>query len=319
MRIGFLGAGYVARRHAKALVEGDLAEVVGVVDPLLEARAEFGRVVSRPVDAYATVHDLLAQARPDAVWVCLPPDQRGEPELRLVELGVPFFAEKPLAVNLEVARDIATAVEQSGVTTAVGYHWRHLSGIRIAQEQLASRLVHLAVAQWHDGLPGQSWWATRERSGGQVVEQLTHLLDVCRLFMGEPVGLGGMEVARPTTAALSRGGDVPAATAGVVAFQNGGVASVSCSYAMHRRHRVQIELISDELSLVLSEEDLTVTGPGEVRRYSEEADVFSSEVQNFLEAIREGRPVVMSYAEALKSHELAVKLAEASRLPSPRG
>src|SRR5207248_1816474 len=39
----------------------------------------------------------------------------------------------------------------------------------------------------------RTWWRDRTKSGGQVVEQAIHLLDLTRYFLGEPVSVFSMQ------------------------------------------------------------------------------------------------------------------------------
>ena len=38
---------------------------------------------------------------------------------------------------------------------------------------------------WLGGFPGVSWWRKIEESGGQLVKQTTHVVDLARYLMGE--------------------------------------------------------------------------------------------------------------------------------------
>jgi len=46
----------------------------------------------------------------DAVYVSLPVFAHGQPELDIIERKLPFFVEKPVAINMEIAKQIEEAV-----------------------------------------------------------------------------------------------------------------------------------------------------------------------------------------------------------------
>ena len=44
-----------------------------------------------------------------------------------------------------------------------------------------------ALGYWMGGMPGVPWWRVRAESGGQHVEQTTHIFDLCRYLVGSDV------------------------------------------------------------------------------------------------------------------------------------
>ena len=47
----------------------------------------------------------------DGIYLSLPVFAHGTPELDVIERGLPFLVEKPVAVNMEIARQIEEAVD----------------------------------------------------------------------------------------------------------------------------------------------------------------------------------------------------------------
>ncbi len=121
-KVGFVGAGGVAMRHARHLAQLKDVRVVGVTDPNAAAAQSFAETT----DA-AAVKDLdeLIKTSPDAVYVCVPPHAHGAIEEQLLDAGIAIFVEKPLALDLPTAERIAAAASKAGVATAVGHHWRY--------------------------------------------------------------------------------------------------------------------------------------------------------------------------------------------------
>src|SRR6266516_7255360 len=93
-RIGFVGAGAVATRHARTLAGFDDVQVVAVADPAVERAGRLAGEVG--ASAYDDWRPMLERERLDALYVCVPPFAHGPPELAAVEAGLPFFVEKPL-------------------------------------------------------------------------------------------------------------------------------------------------------------------------------------------------------------------------------
>ena len=76
-RIGFVGAGAVATRHARTLLGFDDARVVAVADP---AARRAGRLAAETgATAYDNWLPMLERERLDALYVCVPPFAHGAP------------------------------------------------------------------------------------------------------------------------------------------------------------------------------------------------------------------------------------------------
>ncbi len=131
----------------------------------------------------------------DAVIICLPPSERGEPELTVIDHGLHLLVEKPLGPRPRDARRASvSASAQAGVIAAVGYQWRYLDLVDRARELLAVRPPQLVLGTWLGSTPSADWWVRQVGSGGQVLEQATHILDLMRYLVGEcevVVGPGG--------------------------------------------------------------------------------------------------------------------------------
>jgi predicted dehydrogenase len=183
VRIGMVGAGAVAARHLRTLLSMDGVEVAGVADPALERARELAGLAGAA--AYANHMELLDAERLDAVYICVPPFAHGAPELAVIDAGLPMFVEKPVAIDQETAATVAARLAGRPVTTCTGYHWRWLDIFDRAAELLADRPPRLVQCFWLDKVPPPPWWLRRDGSGGQVIEQTTHVLDTARGLAGE--------------------------------------------------------------------------------------------------------------------------------------
>ncbi len=185
-RIGFVGTGGVATRHAQVLSGFEDVALVAATD-VDRTRAEaFGTQFGAA--AVDDVGALLAQGL-DAVYVCVPPfahhPAEKSAEVQVADAGVAVFVEKPLATDLATAEAIAARLRRAGVLTRVGHHWRCAEPVARARELLAHRTIRLVSGTWWDKVPPVSWWLHQARSGGPVVEQAIHLLDLARVLVGE--------------------------------------------------------------------------------------------------------------------------------------
>jgi myo-inositol 2-dehydrogenase/D-chiro-inositol 1-dehydrogenase len=311
VRIGLVGAGGVGARHARTLAGFDDVDLVAICDPV----AASAEALAAEVDAryVRDVTDLLGLGL-DAVWLCVPPFAHGELELSVVRAGLPFFVEKPLAADLHVAERVAAAVAAAGLPTATGYHWRHLDTVGQACSSLAGRAVRLVNARWWGTTPPPAWWSRQDRSGGQIVEQATHLLDLVRLMAGEIV-----EVVGGAAASSTDGRDVPDATSAVLRFDSGAVGTISTSCVLPTLTAAGLDVIADGVGLELTETTLVVrTGDGEVR--AEPAVNARTAVDRAFVDVLAGRDApagIVDVAEALHTHRLGWAVSEATRTGAP--
>ncbi len=305
-RIGLVGAGFIAGRHLDALTTIEGVTVAGVADPCVD-RAE---VLAARAGAAAYAHwaDLLDVERLDALWVCVPPHAHGPVEEAAVERGLPLFVEKPLATDLETAERLAGRIDAAGLPTAVGYHWRHLDTLEAARELLADAPARMVLGTWLDKAPRVDWWARQDGSGGQTVEQATHLFDVARVLVGEVEGGWATGSRSPDGP-----GDVLDVCTAALRFEGGAVGSFANSCLLPRAHRIGVELVAPGLGLWLTEHRLVVTDADGERVVDRAVDPFEAEDRAFLAAVRgEGDDVRAPYAEALRTHRLAVAVATAA-------
>jgi predicted dehydrogenase len=308
LRAALVGAGAVAARHARVLSGFADVELVAVHDAHRPAAEAVGATYGVPVaDDLAGV----LKARPDAVWLCVPPFAHGDLELAVIAAGLPFFVEKPLAADLKVAESVADAVAAAGLPTATGYHWRHLDTVARARTALERRTVRLLDARWWGTTPPPAWWSRSATSGGQVVEQATHVLDVVRLLAGEVTEVVG---AHAPSSRLER--DVPDATAAVLRFASGAVGTVSTSCVLPAPTAAGVDLAADGLAISLTETSLRMTAPDGWTHASEPlVDPRVAVDRAFVDLLTTGVavPGLVDVAEALRTHRLACAITEATR------
>ncbi|MDK3256863.1 Gfo/Idh/MocA family protein [Blastococcus capsensis] len=192
--------------------------VGGVADPRAERAGEL--VARAGATAYEGWEQRLDGEALDALYVCVPPHGHGAVEEAATDLGLPLFVEKPLATDLATAERLAARIEAARLLTSVGYHWRYLDTLETARGLLAETPARMVLAAWLDKAPGADWWARLDRSGGQTVEQATHLFDVARVLVGEVTGGSAVGSRSPD----GPGGMLDVCTA-ALRFESGAVAS----------------------------------------------------------------------------------------------
>ena len=309
-RIGFIGAGGIAQRHFGVLEQFVDVQIAAIADVDLtraeDAAARFG------ARAFADIDAMLAEVELDALYICVPPFAHGAPERAALAAGLPFFVEKPVALDLATAEAIAMAVAAAGLTTAVGYHWRYLDTVDEVRSLLAHNPARLMSGYWLDSTPPPQWWWHADESGGQMVEQTTHLLDLARYLGGEVTRVYGM--ASHDARADYPGLDVATVSTASLHFASGAVANFASTCLLGWNHRVALHLFGDRLAIELTDHDLMVdTGQGRPVR-GNRGDPVWHEDRDFIDAVqgKENR-IRCSYADAVATHRLALAVGESAR------
>ncbi|MCW3003629.1 MAG: putative oxidoreductase [Conexibacter sp.] len=313
-RIGLVGGGAVARRHAAVLASFPDVEIAGVTDVVPEAATAVAQETGALT--FGGLAEMIDATAPDAVYVCVPPFAHGEPERVLVERAIPFFVEKPLAAGPAVPEELAAAVAQRGLLTATGYHWRYMDAMEHARELLAVTPARLAVGTWLDKVPPAAWWTRRDLSGGQIVEQATHLLDTMLHLVG------GVEEVYAVVSRLPRAqfpdADVEDVTAATLRFAGGAVGSLAATSLLRAKQRAGVELLCDGRRVQLTEIGLVVDG-GETIQLAEDPWLSKRRVDRaFVDAVQgRGHDVRVPYATALQTHRVACAIARSAGAGGP--
>ncbi len=306
IRVAAIGAGGMATRHLANIGWFPGVRLVGIADPVLAAAEGLARLTAG-VRAFSNWEEMLESVRAEAVVICVPPFAHGQPELAAVERGLPFFTEKPIAADLATAERVADAVAASGLVTAVGYHWRYLETTERAAELLASNPAQLAMGYWWDSTPPRAWWVRKATSGGQIIEQTTHLFDLARHLIGEAEVVSSQFRYTPGRTHAFSDTDVPDASIASVRFDSGAIGTFASTHLLGWPHRVGLHVVSDGMVLELSEAELMVDiGRGRpVTRAGR--DPFIAEMRDFLDAASGGLDRIrVPYSEALLTQRLTV-------------
>src|SRR5262245_7917463 len=319
IRLGFYGAGFIARMHTLSLATCPVEHrVTAVHDPdptrAQELAARFGAAV--------TGEDALLD-HVDAVYVTTWTSEHPRLVEKAAARGKAIFCEKPLAVNAALAEQMVASVEKAGVINQVGLVLRFLSPFRFARHLLADpRAGRVMSVVFRDdqylpvqGQYGSDWRADPARAGrGALLEHSIHDLDVLRWLLGPVRSLSA--VVREVHG-LARIDDVAVAR---LDFLSGAVASLTSVWhdVLERPSNRRIEIFCERLFVAI-EGDLV--GPvrfqftGEAEQCLERGELLAAlrakgdDVANpataFLSAVRERRPADPDFAAALPAHRLA--------------
>jgi predicted dehydrogenase len=175
----------MGQHHLQSLRQIEEAKVVAVCDVNAELAASVGAEYG--ARSYSDHHDMLDKEDLDALYVVIPPFAHTDQELIAASKGIHLFVEKPVALTMEKAREVWNACQAAGIITSVGYTLRYFGyAPRLRQFLAHETLAMISVNRW-GGMPDTPWWRVMSRSGGQLVEQTTHQVDMIRYVTGKEI------------------------------------------------------------------------------------------------------------------------------------
>ncbi len=260
--IGLIGAGFMGKAHA--LAYGSVRAVFGdVPKPRLET------LCSTPMDdavkmaaqfgfARAT-HDwksLVNDPRVDVVSITTPNNLHHEMALAAIAAGKHVYCEKPMALTLGQAAEMAKAAASADVKTIVGYNYiknpAFIHAQRLIREGVIGEIIHFRgwVDEDYQADPGLPWtWRAKvsEAGLGALGDLGCHLVSMACGIAGPIHSLVAdmqtVHKTRPLSGGTGRGEveNEDSATA-LVRFANGAHGSLSTSRsAWGRKNRLTWE------------------------------------------------------------------------------
>ena len=185
-KLAIIGCGGIGSYHLGHFKQfTDIVELAGFCD-LIPERAENFVKEAGSGKAFTNYIEMYDEIQPDMVFICIPPYCHGEIEFETIRRGIPFFVEKPLALDLDLARRIRDAAEAKNLITASGFQCRYSKLVEPNLKFCRENEIVFIDCTRIGGIPGVFWWKDKDLSGGQIVEQTIHQFDIIRYTFGEP-------------------------------------------------------------------------------------------------------------------------------------
>jgi len=291
-----IGVGDITtKRVIPAILSEPRSRLWGIVtrDPAKAAR--YG------VKALPSLTEALASQDVNAVYVASPVFLHAPQTIESLRAAKHVLCEKPMAMNYAEARTMVEAAEASSKTLGVAYYRRGYPKLQRARDLIgrgASGQPLFAYATCHDWLPGEdaarTWLLDPAMAGGGPLFDVgSHRIDVMNFLFGEPARV---------TAQLSNA---------VHAIEVEDCATVMIEYQSKVRAIVDVRWNSrvprDEFRIVGTNGEMELTPlngpdliyPGGREHLPPHANLHFPCVQNYVNAVLDGTPLLSSGAAAL--------------------
>ena len=223
IRVGLIGAGYIASWHADAIRATPGLRLVAICDTTLHLAQ--GLAANYGVPAYASVEDLIAAGGCDAVHILTPPPSHQGLAIQCLGAGLHCFVEKPAALSAPALEEMIKAAGQAGKGLGVSHNFLSMPGYRrLKALMLSGNLGRVVAAQVNWCLPLAplrsgpfGLWMLREPRN-LLLELGPHLyafvadlfgpIEVQHLALSRPVDLPGIGKRHQGWRVLARAGGV---------------------------------------------------------------------------------------------------------------
>jgi predicted dehydrogenase len=327
LRVGVIGVGVMGTVYARHFQEGGIPGAqLAAVCATRPASLEPWKGVAAFTDPDALIHSGAV----DAVVIVTPHYSHAPLGIAALKAGLHVLVEKPLTVKKSEAEKIVAAHRQTDRVFAIMFNQRTDPLYRQLREWIDAgalgpiRRIQWTITDWFRPeiyYKSGSWRGTWAGEGGGVLmNQAPHQLDLWQWLFGLPnrvraVGgtgrhhdieveddvTGLLEYADGTTGVfVTTTGEAPGVNRLEIAADNGLVISENRTLRF-LKNRVP----AGEFSRTASEKFAKPAVEEEVRAFPDAGSQHLGILQNFVEAIHEGKPLIAPGGEGLHSLELA--------------
>ena len=298
VRVGFIGVGGIATVHLNNIAKNDQAEIVAVCDISEENVKKQGQEFQ--ATTYLDYEEMLEKEELDAIFISVPPFAHGNMEEKIVERGIHLMVEKPIELDAEIAFKKAETIRESGVINASGYCLRYLDTVKKAKEYLADKKIAMVRGHYISSFVETPWYRIEDKSGGQLVEQSTHILDLMAYLAGDIEKVNANMSLQVMNDIENI--DIPDVTSVNATFKSGAVGHLDSSFTQSD-HRMGLEVLGRDFRVELNGTTLTIIEKDKTTTYTSKVDFYEEQDRAFIEGVRTNNQdlILASYDEGLKT------------------
>lgn len=242
-KVAFLGLGWIGWKRLETLVLSKCAEVVALADSNPQCLSRHTQAVPHAVQVNSL--EALIEMAPDGIVISTPNAHHVAHATACLEAGIPVFCQKPLGRNFQEVDSIIQCAKQNNLLLDVDLSYRHLSGLKKAQQYIAAGELGDIFAVdlvFHNAYgPDKAWFYDPAISGGGCFLDLgIHLLDIALWVLDSYVESFDGQALCKGQRTVGRGGIDDYAWA-CLSLSNGASVRLACSWGLHAGQDAVIE------------------------------------------------------------------------------
>ncbi|WP_305767250.1 Gfo/Idh/MocA family protein [Candidatus Epulonipiscium viviparus] len=289
MNIGILGAGTIANKMAKTILEMDEAVAYAIAARDLK-RAEVFKEQYGFEKAYGSYEEMLADENVELVYVATTHNCHYEQVKMCLLAGKHVLCEKSFTITAAEARELCELSEEKGLLLAEAMWTRYLPIYGILEDVLGRGEIgeiSSAVVNFGGNLKKERVWK-KELGGGALLDLGVYVLTVARLIFKA-------EIKKIVSLAVVNDDDIDYVDNIIIQFANNKTAILQANQTAIMSSRVEIFGSTGyiEMGSVMNPPSIKVYGPGQELRNAykrpEQITGFEYEVLACIKAIREGK------------------------------
>lgn len=333
---GIIGTGMIAHFHAQAIQQMTGARVVSCYNKTPDKAAAFAEEYG--CRATSTLEEMLADAEVQFVTICTPSGAHLDPAVAAAKAGKHVVVEKPLEITLQRCDRIIEACEENGVQLCTIFPSRFspanqalkdaIDGGRFGRITLGDTYVKWwRTQEYYDGGGWRGTWALD--GGGAFMNQAIHNVDLLCWLMGDV-----QEVSGYTGTLAHERIEVEDTGVACLKFASGAIGVMEATTAAWPGLLKRTEIHGSTGTVVVEQDSILKwefadAGPDDVRLVEELGGSSATsggaadpkaisfvghqmQLQDFVDAVAEGRRPKVDGAEGRRSVEVILALYQAA-------
>ncbi len=316
MRILVVGCGSIGRRHIRLLREMGVS--VAAHDTAWQSPAQARAICADLGAAYEEeLWPVAAEGLIDGAIISTPPCSHIVAAQDVLNDGrLPLLIEKPLATHLDEAQQLLEYADSRSLPLLTGYSLRFHPGLRRLKQLLddgaIGKPLHASIhcgsylPDWRPGTDYRRGYAAKRETGGGVLLDCSHEIDLANWLFGAPTAVscmtqhsGALEIDTEDAANL------------IVRYESGVHVNIHLDYLDRQYHR-GCRIVGDAGTLEYAfPMDKPTPDDGEPHPIDND-DMYRAELANFLAVIRGEQQPVCTGEDGLRALKVALAAHESA-------
>ena len=314
IRVGFIGAGGIARHQMGFLAKMDDVEVVAAADVSEQALRDSKDIIAG-LKTFAEYSEMLSKVELDAVSVCTPNYLHAQPTVDALEAGCAVIVEKPMAMNAGEAASMVEAAEKAKKLLVIGFQNRFSAEAdylkRAIDAGMFGKILYARCKTLRRrGIPNWGVFVRKDmQGGGPMIDIGVHIIEVAHYLMGSPkpvsvlgntyTYIGDKKEKAEGVACGTPNWDwehytVEDLATGIVKFDNGATLTIEASFAGHMKEEHSAVFMGEKAGASLWPPEIYKDEAGTMTdvtpAFLPKQDFFQRKMRHFIDCVQTGKP-----------------------------